>query len=130
VRATSSVSDVPASVSFASFVLCRSAPALATVAAMENDKTTALVLAGGGGAGIAWELGFIAGARLHGLFLGDVDLIVGTSAGATVGAQLATGRLDEAVAAQLDSESKEIPVALEIEKFRAELAELVTGAAD
>jgi NTE family protein len=97
---------------------------------MENDKTTALVLAGGGVAGIAWELGFIDGARQHGVYLGDVDLIVGTSAGATVGAQLATGRLNDAVAAQLDPVSKEIPVTLEIERFRAELAELVAGAAD
>ncbi len=97
---------------------------------MENDSTTALVLGGGGVAGIAWELGFIDGVHQHGVLLGDVDLIIGTSAGATVGTQLATGCLDEAVAAQLDPVSKEIAVTLDVETFRAQLAELVAGAAD
>jgi NTE family protein len=97
---------------------------------MENETTTALVLAGGGVAGIAWELGFLDGLRGRGVNLIDVDLVVGTSAGATVGAQLATGCLDEAVAAQLDPDSEEIAVTLDVEAFRAQLADLVAGAAD
>jgi NTE family protein len=97
---------------------------------MDNDTTTALVLAGGGVAGIAWELGFLDGLRARGVHLGGVDLIVGTSAGAAVGAQLATGSLDEAVAAQLDPATNEIAVDVDIESFRARLADLVAGAAD
>ncbi|WP_305786860.1 patatin-like phospholipase family protein [Symbioplanes lichenis] len=48
----------------------------------------ALVLGGGGITGIAWELGLLAGL---GLTLAEDDLVVGTSAGAYVGALLATG---------------------------------------
>ncbi|MFI5936633.1 patatin-like phospholipase family protein [Actinoplanes sp. NPDC051494] len=60
----------------------------------------ALVLGGGGITGIAWELGLIAGLRRLGTDLGSADLIIGTSAGAYVGALLATGTdLDEAIAA-------------------------------
>src|SRR5688572_17337790 len=51
----------------------------------------ALVLGGGGITGVAWELGVLSGLREHGVDLTDADLIVGTSAGAVVGAQLATG---------------------------------------
>lgn len=51
----------------------------------------ALVLGGGGLAGIAWELGVLNGLRQTGADLRDADLIVGTSAGAVVGALIATG---------------------------------------
>ncbi|UQU67049.1 patatin-like phospholipase family protein [Couchioplanes caeruleus] len=51
----------------------------------------ALVLGGGGITGIAWELGLLSGLRRHGTDLAKADLIVGTSAGAYVGALLATG---------------------------------------
>ncbi|MGN9812609.1 patatin-like phospholipase family protein [Micromonospora sp. BQ11] len=51
----------------------------------------ALVLGGGGVTGIAWELGVLAGLRDHGVDLTTADLIVGTSAGAYVGALVATG---------------------------------------
>ena len=58
----------------------------------------ALVLGGGGITGITWELGLLTGLRRAGTDLGKADLIVGTSAGAYVGALLATGAdLDEAV---------------------------------
>jgi NTE family protein len=100
------------------------------MAATENDTTTALVLAGGGVAGIAWELGLIDGLRASGVSIGDVDLIVGTSAGATVGAQLATGCLDQAVAAQREPGTTEIAVDVDIESFRVKMADLVAGAAD
>jgi NTE family protein len=59
----------------------------------------ALVLGGGGVTGIAWELGLIAGLRGLDTDLAGADLIVGTSAGAFVGALLATGTdLDTAIA--------------------------------
>lgn len=48
----------------------------------------ALVLGGGGSAGNAWEIGVIAGLFDGGLDVTDADLIVGTSAGSTVAAQI------------------------------------------
>ena len=59
-----------------------------------SGTARALVLSGGGTAGGAWMLGLIHGLREEGVDLGDADLIVGTSAGARTGAQLAAGILD------------------------------------
>ena len=53
--------------------------------------TYALVLGGGGVTGIAWETGLLRGLRQAGIDLTAADLIVGTSAGSVVGAQVATG---------------------------------------
>src|SRR4051794_28909707 len=50
--------------------------------------TRALVLAGGGAAGNAWELGLVAGLFDAGLDVTRADLVVGTSAGSTVAAQI------------------------------------------
>ncbi len=51
----------------------------------------ALVLGGGGVTGVAWELGVIAGLAEAGLRLADADLVVGTSAGSVVGADITSG---------------------------------------
>lgn len=51
----------------------------------------ALVLGGGGVAGIGWEAGVLAGAARGGVELGRADLIVGTSAGSVVGTYAAHG---------------------------------------
>lgn len=51
----------------------------------------ALVLAGGGAAGNAWELGLIAGLSDAGVDVTGADLIIGTSAGSTVAAQITSG---------------------------------------
>jgi NTE family protein len=51
----------------------------------------ALVLGGGGVTGVAWELGLIAGLAGRGLQLADADLVVGTSAGSVVGADITSG---------------------------------------
>ena len=53
----------------------------------DSDKR-ALVLAGGGAAGNAWELGVIAGLSDAGVDVTAADLIIGTSAGSTVAAQV------------------------------------------
>jgi NTE family protein len=51
----------------------------------------ALVLGGGGLAGIAWLTGLVYGMHDAGLEVDDADLLVGTSAGSTVAVQLAGG---------------------------------------
>ena len=48
-----------------------------------------LVLGGGGPVGRAWQAGLVDGFASQGINLGTADLIIGTSAGAVVGAQLA-----------------------------------------
>ncbi|MER6567154.1 patatin-like phospholipase family protein [Streptomyces sp. NPDC001093] len=57
-----------------------------------HELDRALVLGPGGRLGIAWTAGLAAGLRSFGVDLGEADLIVGTSAGAIVGAVLATGQ--------------------------------------
>ncbi|MEW1635953.1 patatin-like phospholipase family protein [Streptomyces sp. NPDC093801] len=57
-----------------------------------HDLGQALVLGPGGRLGTAWTAGLAAGLRGSGVDLGGADLIVGTSAGAIVGAVLATGQ--------------------------------------
>jgi NTE family protein len=54
-------------------------------------RERALVLGGGGVTGVAWELGLIAGLAERGLRLADADLVVGTSAGSVVGADITSG---------------------------------------
>jgi NTE family protein len=73
----------------------------------------ALVLGGGGITGIAWEWGVLAGLAEAGVALGDADLVVGTSAGSVVGAQVANG-LDPTVRykAQLEPPDGEVAAAL------------------
>ncbi|GAA4623814.1 patatin-like phospholipase family protein [Actinoallomurus vinaceus] len=55
-------------------------------------ETRGLVLGPGGVVGTAWTAGLVVGLRRAGVDLADADLIVGTSAGAIVGAMLATGQ--------------------------------------
>src|SRR5260370_6601483 len=56
-----------------------------------NSDKRALVLAGGGAAGNAWEPGLIAGLSDAGVDVTEADLIIGTSAGSTVAAQITSG---------------------------------------
>ena len=58
----------------------------------------ALVLSGGGPLAVAWECGILAGLSKSGVALADADFILGTSAGAIVGAQFAAGRDPTAMA--------------------------------
>ena len=54
--------------------------------------TRAVVLGGGGTVGVAWQTGLLAGLRDAGIELAGASAIVGTSAGALVGALLSSGR--------------------------------------
>ncbi|GAB2720951.1 patatin-like phospholipase family protein [Kitasatospora kifunensis] len=54
-------------------------------------KQRALVLGGGGLAGIAWETGVLAGLAEAGVDVTGADHVIGTSAGAAVAGQLASG---------------------------------------
>jgi NTE family protein len=56
-----------------------------------SDQRSALVLGGGGITGIAWEIGLLAGLADAGVDLTGAGLVVGTSAGSVVGAQLTGG---------------------------------------
>ena len=53
-----------------------------------DQQTKALVLGGGGPTGNAWEIGILLGLHDGGVDLSDAALVVGTSAGSIVGAQL------------------------------------------
>jgi NTE family protein len=82
----------------------------------------ALVLGGGGIAGIAWEIGLLAGLDEAGLALRDADLVIGTSAGSAVAAQLVSGLpLAELLARQVDpaKQTPEIPASVDPEKMAA-----------
>ena len=54
----------------------------------------ALVLGGGGVTGIAWMTGLLAGLAEAGTDLTSADLVVGTSAGSVVGAQILSGPVE------------------------------------
>lgn len=90
--------------------------------------TTALVLGGGGLVGIAWELGVIAGLRELGVDLARADTIIGTSAGATVGAQISLTRdLSGVLAAQSapPEQSPEFRPRVDVEAFGRAVASRV-----
>jgi NTE family protein len=92
--------------------------------------TRALVLGGGGVAGIAWEIGILLGiadespAAAQALL--ESDVLLGTSAGSAVAAQLGSGlSLTELYARQVDEASPEIDPGVGID----ELSELFVAAA-
>ena len=90
----------------------------------------ALVLGGGGVAGIAWMTGVLAGLADAGQDVTGADLLVGTSAGAAVAAQVGSGlSLDALFARQVEPalQAREISAELDMEKFAAEFGALLTG---
>jgi NTE family protein len=66
----------------------------------------ALVLSGGGPLAVAWECGLIAGLAEAAVGIAGADFILGTSAGAIVGAQLAQGRDPAMMTAAILDEAK------------------------
>jgi len=68
-----------------------------------------LVLGGGGITGIAWEIGLLTGLAGEGVDLTTADLVLGTSAGSVVGAQVTSGvPLDELFEAQVAGYGQEV----------------------
>jgi len=94
----------------------------------------ALVLGGGGLAGIAWEVGVLVGLAEGGVDLSLADRVVGTSAGSVVGTLLTTGvdlaAVHEEHLAGAASDSSDPPATLDMEALRAQLAAAMDGARD
>ncbi|MDH2443930.1 patatin-like phospholipase family protein [Amnibacterium sp. CER49] len=93
---------------------------------------TALVLGGGGIAGIAWETGVLVGLAEAGVDLAAADVVVGTSAGSVAGCLLRSGRSAAsyaAVVAEGEQEDREHPPVEipDVEGFRAAMAEALSG---
>jgi NTE family protein len=94
----------------------------------------ALVLAGGGLAGIAWETGVLAGVQDEnpGLIQSIVSAsttFIGTSAGSTVAAQLAGGTsLSELFDRQVSAETAELSVEFDVQNLMAAMGGAMTGA--
>jgi NTE family protein len=90
---------------------CSRGVPLPYVVAMATER--ALVLGGGGVTGVGWEWGVIAGLAAAGIRLLDADLVVGTSAGSVVAAQLTSGRdVSELYEAQLRPPTSELAARL------------------
>ena len=60
----------------------------------QSGSRRAIVLGGGGVAGIAWETGLLTGLKQLGIDFGQADVVVGTSAGSVVGVGLLAHSLD------------------------------------
>jgi len=96
-------------------------------------KTTgqALVLGGGGVAGVAWMTGLLVGLAEAGQDVTGADLVIGTSAGATVAAQVGSGLgLDELFARQTDPalQAAEIMVDIDLAKYAEQFGAYLAGA--
>jgi NTE family protein len=77
----------------------------------------ALVLGGGGVAGIGWEAGLITGLRERGVDLGAADLVIGTSAGSVVGTMVRQGADLRALVSQVaEAETGAAPMKVDMEQ--------------
>jgi NTE family protein len=94
----------------------------------------AVVFAGGGLAGIAWETGVLVGIRdeqpqAYERIVDAATTFVGTSAGSAVAAQVAGGTpLDDLYAAQLSPETAEIGADVDLAEFMATMGAALEGA--
>jgi len=78
----------------------------------------ALVLGGGGITGAAWEIGVVAGLHAAGVDLARADAVIGTSAGAIVGAQILSGvPIDELYSKQFRDPIGEVATHVPISTF-------------
>jgi len=91
--------------------------------------TNALVLAGGGVTGVAWETGVLMGLLDPGTnLLSNIDLVVGTSAGSTVAAQILSGTsLEELFARQVSEAHGEISPRIDLELLARIFGDMADG---
>jgi NTE family protein len=95
--------------------------------------TRALVLGGGGVAGIAWETGVLAGLAESGVDVLNADLVIGTSAGSMVAAQVTSGMpLDQLLARQIEpaAQTTELTPTTDIPAMMTRFIEVLSGAGD
>ncbi|WP_442542482.1 patatin-like phospholipase family protein [Arthrobacter sp. KN11-1C] len=101
---------------------------------MISTKST-LVLAGGGVAGIAWETGFLLGLQdsapgMVQRLLTHSTTLLGTSAGSTVAAQIASGnKLQELFDRQVTAATAELNVAIDLARLGGLMSDATQGAA-
>jgi NTE family protein len=92
---------------------------------------SALVLGDGGVTGIAWELGVLAGLCEAGVDLSSADLVIGTSAGSVVGAQITSSTPIEALyLRQLEPPSNELPARLGVRAKLGYVAAMIGSRGD
>lgn len=107
---------------------------------MSNEQSSsprrALVLGGGGVAGIAWHIGMMSELVARGADLGAADLVIGTSAGSVAGAVLRFGQVESAYDIQTSSDTPDLPAAgpiappLDMSTFRERVMTMIAGARD
>ncbi|MFI9611023.1 patatin-like phospholipase family protein [Streptomyces sp. NPDC052023] len=88
----------------------------------------AMVMGGGGVGAIAWMTGLLTGLDETGQGIASADLIIGTSAGATVAAQLGSGlSLEELYTRQAEpaSQATEIAAKVDLAHYRAHLTDVL-----
>ncbi|OIH92796.1 patatin-like phospholipase family protein [Curtobacterium sp. MCBA15_001] len=92
--------------------------------------TRAIVLGGGGVAGIAWELGVLAAFEEAGVDLAAADLVVGTSAGSVVGTFVRHGGIGAAFAQQSAPvpTTYEEPARIDAEAVQQQIGQALAGA--
>jgi len=98
---------------------------------MAKTRSRALVLGGGGVAGIGWEIGLLFGLAERGVNVVDADVIIGTSAGSAVAAQVTSGTPLGELHDRLvfpSSDSTEIAAELDIDKLVADWTALLAAA--
>ena len=96
-----------------------------------ETRTRALVLGGGGVAGVAWELGILMGLYDTGVDVRGADIIIGTSAGSVVGAQITSGTdLESLFTSQLTpvEQTKERKVEFDPVQMMEAFSQAVAGA--
>lgn len=71
----------------------------------QGRPSRALVLAGGGATGVAWEAGVVDGLLDAGVDVRDPDTVIGTSAGSIVASHLRLGTMDEVTFAHIADSS-------------------------
>lgn len=91
-------------------------------------STRALVLGGGGVTGIAWEVGILTGLLEAGIDLHSADAIIGTSAGAFVGAAVASGYdMNKLFSLQIEPNESEIAASVSEDLVKAWYHAFKTG---